>query len=87
MVTVKTKSLEETLENGNEAGHTAGAVKDRSRVISFSTQEVALLFGISPATVCAWASHGVLSPCRANPSDKEKFLREDVSRLLESLWG
>ena len=87
MVTVKTGSLEETRVNRNETGHAAGMAMDQGRLTSFSTHEVAMLFGISPATVCAWASHGVLTPCSAAPYGKEAFLREDISRLLESLWG
>ena len=85
MVMVKADSQEQTRINRNGADLAAAAVRSRGRIISLTTEEVSRLFGVSPATVYAWAGRGLLTPCSATPSGKEKFLREDISGLLEFL--
>jgi DNA-binding transcriptional MerR regulator len=46
------------------------------------THDVARMLGRTPATVRAWAKHGLLKPAATTPSGCRLFKRCDVERLL-----
>lgn len=46
-----------------------------------TTQQVAALFAVHPATVVRWADDGQL-PCFRTPGGHRRFRREDVEALL-----
>lgn len=48
-----------------------------------TTQEVARLFAVNPATVTRWADRGVLA-CFRTPGGHRRFRRQDVEQLRDT---